>query len=163
MAGAVRVLGLNELNATLERAIGESPFLIGNACFAAGHIIADAMEERAPVGTKIHPQTGNKRLGVSWLRKTRYPGNLKRSIVVARSGDSNAIASKPTFKVGPNRGGWYGYYIEHGWDHYVTQEYGTGRVPARPWARPAYDSVSEEAIRAAGEVIRKQLEELNHG
>jgi HK97 gp10 family phage protein len=71
-------------------------------------------------------------------------GDLEKSIVIYEARDRRALfrgTARRRLLVGPGkRKGFYGYFLE----------YGTGKMAARPWARPACDAVAGEA-QAAGQ------------
>ena len=74
-------------------------------------------------------------------------GNLKKSIVsIRRKGDKNTIQ----FSVTPSRGkndGWYAHFIE----------FGTSKMSAKPFLRPALESQQSEVLQKTKEYIANRL------
>jgi len=77
-------------------------------------------------------------------------GNLKKSIGVTkrRSKNKNIIH----FSVSPRKGGKYnGFY-----GHFL--EFGTSKMSARPFLRPAFEAKGEETIEAAKQYMAKRID-----
>jgi HK97 gp10 family phage protein len=147
---AVRITGMKELSDSLKRYGPLGAEALNDACFGAGHIIANAIQAAAPVGTKVHVPVGSTKMGYVSLKKVRYPGNLKRSIVVERVKSDLGGNTGVMFKVGPNRGaGYYAYFLE----------FGTSRMRHHSFMRPAYDSSHEAAMKEAAARAAKKIAE----
>lgn len=75
-------------------------------------------------------------------------GNLRKSLVsIRRKGDKNTIQ----FSVTPSRGGKYdGWYA-----HFV--EFGTSKMAAQPFLRPAIESRQDEVLQTTKEYIATRL------
>lgn len=77
-------------------------------------------------------------------------GNLKKSIGVTkrRSKNKNIIH----FSISPRKGGKYnGFY-----GHFV--EFGTSKMPAKPFLRPAFESKGKETIEAAKQYMARRID-----
>lgn len=75
-------------------------------------------------------------------------GNLKKSIAtIRRKGDKNTVQ----FSVTPSRGGrndgWYAHFLE----------FGTSKMSAKPFLRPALESKQDEVLQATKEYIANRL------
>lgn len=75
-------------------------------------------------------------------------GNLKKSIAtIRRKGDKNTVQ----FSVTPSRGGkhdgWYAHFLE----------FGTSKMSAKPFLRPAFESKQDEVLQATKEYIANRL------
>lgn len=70
-------------------------------------------------------------------------GQLRDSIEISKRG-----REKYSVRIGPSGKGFYGRYLE----------YGTSRLAARPFMRPAFDAVYGEAQRAIEAAIWREVE-----
>jgi HK97 gp10 family phage protein len=70
-------------------------------------------------------------------------GQLSGNIQVSRQG-----RKKYSLRIGPSGRGFYGRFLE----------YGTSRMAARPFVRPAFDGVRSEAERTISEAIWRAVE-----
>jgi HK97 gp10 family phage protein len=139
--------GIQELKENAKKYGDAGEKAIGSGLFRAAHDLATDIQNAAPVGSKVHPQTGNARLGVSWLAKTRYPGNLKRSIVVQRVKTGEMSGSGVGFRVGPNKSAFYAYFLE----------YSTKRMPAHPFIRPVFDANQDRYVGSVADAVKAEL------
>ncbi len=144
---SVKLMGFRELSESLKRFGARGNAALDKACFEVADQLAEAIEAKAPIGRKVHPQTGNKRLGVSWLNKTRYPGLLKRSITVEKSKGDRDNLTGISYKVGPNKHAFYGLFLE----------YGTRKMGKHPFVRPALDESQSDLIKTAAKVAQEEL------
>lgn len=148
----IQIEGLKEL----EKALKELPLEIQkrplrSAVSAGAKEIADEAISKAPVG-----QTGN----------------LKKSLYRYRSRRLSAIG-KETFLVGVRKGkGIYGNTnlnrrLNRVGKTYKTQgeayywrflEFGTSKMPAQPFLRPAYENAKERAVQIIKERLGKAIE-----
>lgn len=69
-------------------------------------------------------------------------GNLVESITVE--------VTKDEITVGPDKSGFYGFFLE----------YGTSKMSARPWFRPAVDRTIRPASLAVGREFARQFERV---
>jgi HK97 gp10 family phage protein len=116
-----RVTGEVELMRNLERlAIGPPTASLQRAANAGAAPIRDRMEQKAPVG-------GGK-------------PDIKDHIITQELPPSLALIATydVAVAIGPSRDFFYGYYLE----------FGTVKMPAQPFARPAFDEGQQEAMSA---------------
>jgi len=75
-------------------------------------------------------------------------GTLKKSIgiVKRRSKDKNIVIFSVTPRI--KKGGWYAHFVE----------YGTAKMPAHPFMRPAVEKMASETIKSAQEYMRKRVD-----
>lgn len=73
-------------------------------------------------------------------------GTLRESIVAR--GERRAGRHEVRVKVGPLRTAFYGLF----------QEFGTSRLAARPWLRPAFEASKVEALRRIGAALGPAIE-----
>jgi len=76
----------------------------------------------------------------------RHTGQLAGDIHISKQG-----RQKYSVRVGPGIRGFYGRYLE----------YGTSRMAARPWMRPAFDGVQASVERAISDSMWRAVEEAN--
>ncbi len=108
---------------------------IASACFAGAAIWREGAKGRVPVRSK--PE-GLVRMGRG--SKGRLPGYLRASIRVWKK-RGRAGGPTVTYGVGTRGYAFYGKFLE----------FGTSKMAARPWLRPAVDSLAgwaAEAMRA---------------
>lgn len=75
-------------------------------------------------------------------------GNLKKSIAtIRRKGDRNTVQFSVTPSKGGKNDGWYAHFLE----------FGTSKMSAKPFLRPALDSKQDEVLQATKEYIAKRL------
>ena len=121
MPVVIKIHGFEELKKNTEHLANEVvKEAIARAQDVAAALVKAALQSAAPSGES---------------------GQLARSIVVYESLDRRALTKERPRRllVGPEkRKGFYGFF----------QEYGTRKMPARPWARPAADSIEGEALEA---------------
>ena len=87
-------------------------------------------KQRAPVSSHEHSTKGKKH--------TFQPGNLKNAIYQAFS-EKESGATKATYRISWNKKrAFYGQFVE----------YGTSKMLAQPFLRPAYDAKLAEAVQA---------------
>ena len=75
-------------------------------------------------------------------------GQLQESIEISKKG-----REKYSVRIGPSGSGFYGRFLE----------YGTSRVAARPFARPAFDAVHNEVQQAIEQSIWREVEKAAEG
>lgn len=143
---------LNQLPAKLEANV------IRGALRAGAKPIKDEAVSNAPTGEPS--EAGKKRYKL-------YNGALRDSIRISgridrRNGNIKArvIAGGKSKKTGANV--YYAHMVEYGTRRHSTKKRGRGDqnhpgTIARPFLRPALDSAANEAIKTAGEYIKKRL------
>ena len=159
MATDLKVKGLNELNSFL----GSLPTKIAanimrGALRAGAKPIKEAAVANAPTGEPS--ETGKRRYKL-------YNGALRDSIRISgridrRNGVIKAriIAGGKSKKTGANV--FYAHMVEYGTRRHSTKKGGRGDqnhpgTIARPFLRPALDDKASEAIKTAGEYVKKRL------
>ncbi len=75
-------------------------------------------------------------------------GNLKKSLVsIRRKGDKNTIQFSVTPSKGKPNDGWYAHFLE----------FGTSKMAAQPFLRPAIESRQDEVLQTTKEYIANRL------
>lgn len=134
----VRVDGLRELGDRMKSLSKDVNNRIGRAATAAGAVvIRNAAQAKVPV------DTGNlkKNIIVKRLPKGESPLTSEH-IVTVRKGKLTAKQKGSGLK-----DAFYGSFVE----------FGTAKMPARPYLRPAFDQNKERAVEAIKDRIDKRL------
>jgi HK97 gp10 family phage protein len=79
-------------------------------------------------------------------RVPRKTGRLAKSLTMTRP---RTRRGNVTIQVGPSKYGFYGRFLE----------FGTSKISARPWMRPAFDASVRDAIDAFAERAKRDLPE----
>ena len=135
----VKIEGLSELGARMKTLTSDVNNRIARAATAAGAVvIRNAAQQKVPV------DSGNlkKNIIVKRLPKGEAPLTSEH-IVTVRKGK---LTSKQ--KGSGLKDAYYGSFVE----------YGTAKMPAQPFMRPAYDQNKEKAAEAIKDRIRKRIE-----
>lgn len=135
----VKIEGLSELGARMKTLTSDVNNRIARAATAAGAVvIRNAAQQKVPV------DSGNlkKNIIVKRLPKGESPLTSEH-IVTVRKGK---LTSKQ--KSSGLKDAYYGSFVE----------YGTAKMPAQPFMRPAYDQNKEKAAEAIKDRIRKRIE-----
>lgn len=75
-------------------------------------------------------------------------GNLKKSIAtIRRKGDKNTIQFSVTPSKGGKNNGWYAHFLE----------FGTSKMAASPFLRPAFESRQDEVLQTTKQYIANRL------
>jgi HK97 gp10 family phage protein len=119
------------LNGALDELAKGSAEQVRPAAQAGAQVLYDEVKARAPVKEKATTRKG----------KVLPPGALKASIYQVFSQD-NSGKGHATY-----HGSWNAKKAPHG--HLV--EFGTSRMAARPFLRPAYDAKVKEALNTANQ------------
>lgn len=139
--GAVKIEGVAELKAALAELSNEVATKIGVAADRkAARLMADAMVAIAPYNPKGSYRSRTSKAGI--VTKTDY-GHLRDNIRVRRA--RATTEGKVVFNINTGNAFW-GYFLE----------YGTVKMTARPFMRPAFDAFREQAITV-------QIDELKTG
>jgi len=152
MAEIQTVVGLKELQAALKELPDRiAKNVLRGAVNAGASIIKKDAVARAPVFTGPvsagHPP----------------PGTLKRAIVQKQIKELSS-QTKQTFYVTVRRGKQYrnqgkkGNLSQDAW-YAKFVEFGTSKMPARPFLRPAFEAKKNEAIEAIKAYLTKRIEE----
>lgn len=142
----VRVEGLSEMNEKLKKLSDDVKGRIARAAVTAGAvIIRDRAIALAPVSDVPHGFRGQKGVKIS-------PGNLKRNIIAKRlapgeTQDSAAAIVALRQSGHPPTDAFYGRFVE----------FGTVKMPAQPFMRPAFEQTKEAALNAIRDRIATRL------
>lgn len=134
----VKVEGLRELGERMKGLSEDMNNRIARAATAAGAVvIRDAAKQKAPV------RTGNLKKNIIVKRLPKGESSLtSEHIVTVRKGK----LTKKQQASGLNDA-FYAQFVE----------YGTAKMPAQPFLRPAYDQNKEKAVQAIKDRISKRL------
>lgn len=133
-----KVEGLKELSAAM-LALGDKMVnkISGDATYQAAKLVQKKAKAIAPESEKP----------VQWRGKTVQPGNLKRSITIRKAKKGETQHSSEHF-VGVRGDAGYARYLE----------FGTVKMAARSFLRPAIDIEKEWAIKAMEAAIKDGLD-----
>lgn len=118
------------------------------ALFAATRIIRDEAVTLAPIGTGT-PNPGNLRRNI-FIYRDRNPrgstGAAERYIISVRTGRKGLKRFKVSGSLRALTGGdaWYWFWVE----------FGTSKQPAKPFMRPAFESMKRRALIVFGRELR---------
>lgn len=134
----VKVDGLRELGERMKGLSEQMNNRIARAATAAGAVvIRNAAQQKAPV------DTGNLKKNIIVKRLPKGESSLtSEHIVTVRQGKLTAKQKDKGLQ-----DAYYGKFVE----------YGTAKMPARPYLRPAYDQNKEKAVQAIKDRIEKRL------
>lgn len=109
------------------------------AAQAGAQVLYDEVRQRAPVSSKAHSTKGKK--------QTYQPGNLRAAIYQAymqkESGDKSS-----KYRISWNkREAFYARFVE----------FGTSKMAARPFLRPAYDAARAQALQAVKQRMQQEV------
>jgi HK97 gp10 family phage protein len=144
VAEHVHLHGLERTVRTLRelpsRLSGKNGGPVRGALFAAGRMIRDEAILRAPIGSKT-PNPGNLRKQV-FIFRDKNPrastGAAERYIISVRTGRKAKARFKGSGGLRALTGGdaWYWFWVE----------FGTSKMKARPFMRPAFESRKRDAL-----------------
>ena len=137
----------SRINARLQgvdRAVKET---VREAAQAGAQVYYDEVHARVPVSTEAHIFTSRRRKdGTTGQKYLFYPGDLKRAIY-QKYADDHSTTHRAVYRVswrkGKNGGVPYGYMVE----------YGTSKMPPRPFLRPSYAAVHQQAVQIARDTL----------
>ncbi|WP_213305949.1 HK97-gp10 family putative phage morphogenesis protein [Paraburkholderia sacchari] len=112
------------------------------ATVAGARVLHAEVKLRAPVGT-AYERKGTK----------HEPGTLRNSILIAYAKEDSVAGQIATYLVKWSNEAFYGYFVE----------YGTARMAAEPFLRPAYHAKRNEAVAAMRQVVEQAFEEAARG
>lgn len=127
---------------------------VKGALFAATRIIRDEAVALAPVG-KDTPVPGNLRKNI-FIYRDRNPkastGATERYLISVRTGRKGLKRFKISGGLRALTGGdaWYWFWVE----------FGNSKMPARPFMRPAFESMKRRALVVFGRELRIGVEKL---
>ena len=110
------------------------------AAQAGAEVFYQEVKQRVPVSAKAHSTKGKK--------QTFTPGTLRKAIYQAFA-DKESGDGKASYRISWNKShAFYGRFVE----------FGTSRMAAKPFLRPAYDAARAKALQAVQE---RMAEEVN--
>lgn len=135
---SVKVEGLRDLGERMKGLSEQMNNRIARAATAAGAVvIRNAAQLKVPV------DTGNLKKNIIVKRLPKGESSLtSEHIVTVRQGKLTAKQKDKGLQ-----DAYYGKFVE----------YGTAKMPARPYLRPAYDQNKEKAVQAIKDRIEKRL------
>ncbi|MFT0167482.1 HK97-gp10 family putative phage morphogenesis protein [Paraburkholderia mimosarum] len=119
-----------------------SESVLRQATVAGARVIFEEVKLRAPVGDATW-ESGKQK---------RYPGFLRDSILLAYDKERSAEGLRATYLVTWSKDAFYGRFLE----------YGTSKMAANPFLRPAYDASKDAAAGKFSEVIDEKVKELTN-
>ncbi|WP_455275134.1 HK97-gp10 family putative phage morphogenesis protein [Ralstonia thomasii] len=144
MAKAFEVVNPDGLTSAL-RGLDDiaSESVLRQAAVAGARVIFDEVKLRAPVGARVYENA----------ESGRPPGFLRDHILIAYDKEESVDGKLATYIVTWSREAFYGRFLE----------YGTSKMAAQPFLRPAYEAKKTAAAEAVDNVIQKKVKELSGG
>lgn len=125
----------------LEEVASES--VLRQAAVAGARVVHAEVKLRAPVD-----------LGIYEGKQGRHPaGFLRNNILIAYDDEVSVPGRLASYVVTWSREAFYGRFLE----------FGTSKMAAQPFLRPAFEAKRKAAAQAVGEVIQAKVRELNSG
>lgn len=124
----------------IEQLASES--VLRQATVAGARVIHAEVKRRAPVGDATYEGNG----------RAYAPGTLRDSILIAYDRERSVDGLRATYLVTWSKDAFYGRFLE----------FGTSKMAARPFLRPAYDAMKQAAADAFSTVIDQKVKELTH-
>lgn len=120
-----------------------SESVLRQAAVAGARVIHGEVKLRAPVD-----------LGIYEGKQGRHPpGFLRSHIIIAYEAEESVSGRIASYLVTWSKEAFYGRFLE----------YGTSKMAARPFLRPAFEAKKKAAAAAVGEVIQTKVRELTSG
>ncbi|MBR8344650.1 HK97-gp10 family putative phage morphogenesis protein [Burkholderia ambifaria] len=121
----------------LSNVASESTFR--QAAVAGARVIFDEAKLRAPASVR------------GWETKSqkRYPGMLRDNMLIAYDREKSVEGKIASYVVTWSKEAFYGRFVE----------YGTSKMAAEPFLRPAFDTKQREVAQAIDEVIDRKVKE----
>lgn len=132
--------GLTAAIDALSQVASES--VLRQATVAGARVIFDEVKVRTPIGIATWESRNGK--------QKRYPGFLRDNILIAYDKERSADGLRATYLVTWSKDAFYGRFVE----------YGTSKMAARPFLRPAYEAMKNAAADKYSEVIDQKVKEL---
>lgn len=127
------------INAKLDALAKAAKAAVRPAAQAGAQVLYEEVLRRVPVSDQEHSTKGKK--------QTFQPGNLRAAIYQAFAQDESTDG-KATYRISWNkRKAFYGRFVEHG----------TSSMAARPFLRPSFDAMEQQARSAAQHVLKAQI------
>ena len=109
------------------------------AAQAGAQVFYEEVKQRVPVSAKAHSTKGKK--------QTFTPGTLRKAIYQAFA-DKESGDGKASYRISWNKShAFYGRFVE----------FGTSRMAAKPFLRPAYDAARAKALQAVQERMAEEV------
>lgn len=151
MSGTISVIGLGGLQADfdrLSRSIGEK--VVRDAVMAGARVARDKARAATPVRTgKL-----KKNIAATRLKKSDSPGGATAGIRVKRPAGKKTKALKRPGKKGRNQ--------KTEWDapfYWRFLEFGTSKMPAHPFIRPAWDGSLPQIEKVVSEKLAEGIDQ----
>jgi HK97 gp10 family phage protein len=141
--GTIQITGLSELEKNLEQFSDRlAKNILAGAIRAGAVVIQQEARARAPQSEKQHYRYKNgKAIGVV------IPGNLKKNIKVRLAPRSSR--ERPIT---------YWVYVGKKSFYWIFSEFGTSKMSAKPFLRPAFDSKKQEALDRIKEYLSARID-----
>lgn len=121
----------SKLSAKLDSITKAAEKAVRPAAQAGAQVFYDAVRERVPVSAKPHSTKGK--------RQTYNPGTLRAAVYQAYA-QKDSGEGKASYRISWNKThAFYGRFVE----------FGTSKMAAQPFLRPAYDAARRQALQAA--------------
>ena len=147
---SVKMLGLKELSAQLDALpLRVAQRILGKAVSAGARIVRDEAIARAPVAT------GALRSQIFTKRERSESAYEKTSVVGVKNGVArygNTAANRRMNRAGKE------YKVDGKTYYWRFLEFGTHKMRAHPFLRPAFDDKQWEAVRAIQETLEKNID-----
>lgn len=120
----------SKLSAKLDNITQAAEGAVRPAAQAGAEVFYQEVKQRAPRSDKPHSTKGKK--------QTYQPGNLRAAIYQAYM-DKDSGQGRASYRISWNkRDAFYARFVE----------FGTSKMPARPFLRPAFDAAQRRALQA---------------
>lgn len=134
-------MDLRELFRELDALTGAADAAARPAAQAGAQVYYDETRVRVPISAKIHA-TKSKKI-------VYQPGNLRSAIYQAFD-EKDSGKGRAAYRVSWNKSkAFYGRFLE----------FGTSRMAAKPFLRPAYEAMRRQAAEKAREVLLQRIKE----
>ena len=121
----------SKLSAKLDSITKAAEKAVRPAAQAGAQVFYDAVREHVPVSAKPHSTKGK--------RQTYNPGTLRAAVYQAYA-QKDSGEGKASYRISWNKThAFYGRFVE----------FGTSKMAAQPFLRPAYDAARRQALQAA--------------
>ncbi len=132
-------LDLRGINAQLDQLAAAAKTAARKAAQAGAQVYYDEVRARVPVSAKPHSTKGKK--------QTFTPGTLRRAVYQAFVEDESG-PGRATYRISWNKThAFYGRFVE----------FGTARMAAKPFLRPAFDAAQPRAISAVNAMLAAEI------
>ncbi len=138
----IELFGASELNKVIKKLPGELADKVYLQALRKGsNLVRDSARERAPYGTNFSKRSFTRsKKGVQRTELFKLRDQIKVTVTL-KTGVSFAMA----VHIGAAYWGMF-------------QEFGTSKMPARPWMRPAFDAAAQDALNLIGTELGKGVE-----